>query len=223
MKSMPLSERPREKIFKYGSEALSTAELLSIIIKTGTKEKSALSLANAVLSCVENGVEDFSDLSIEELMEIKGIGIAKATQILAAIELGRRANTAKAEKFKITHPSDISDYFINKMSHFKREHFNIVLLDNKNFILETYNVSIGSLNSAIVHPREVYKQAIRRSAASIILVHNHPSGDISPSKEDILITRRLVDCGKLLGIRVLDHIIIGKDDYYSFKQNNKLE
>lgn len=216
---MPLSERPREKIYKYGASSLSTAELIATVIKVGTKDKSALELANSVLSISNKKTDSLLDLSIEELMDVKGIGIAKATQILAAIELGKRANNNKIDRLKVTHPEVLFEHLIEDMSHLKREHFNVVLLDNGNYIIEIYNASIGTLNSALVHPREVYKQAIRRSSASVILVHNHPSGDIKPSVQDIGVTERLVDCGKILGIEVLDHIIIGKHDYYSFKQN----
>ena len=219
MKNMPLSERPREKIYKYGASSLSTAELIATVIKVGTKDKSALELANSVLSISNKKTDSLLDLSIEELMDVKGIGIAKATQILAAIELGKRANNNKIDRLKVTHPEVLFEHLIEDMSHLKREHFNVVLLDNGNYIIEIYNASIGTLNSALVHPREVYKQAIRRSSASVILVHNHPSGDIKPSVQDIGVTERLVDCGKILGIEVLDHIIIGKHDYYSFKQN----
>lgn len=220
MKSLPLSERPREKLQKEGAQALSVAELLAIIIKTGNRDTSALGLANSLLSNSSNGIAGVMDMSIEEMKEIKGIGLAKAAQLTAAFELGRRALAFQAEKTKITHPSDVCNYFINRMSHLKKEHFNILMLDNKNYIIEDHNVSIGSLNSAIVHPREVFKHAIKRSSASIILVHNHPSGNTDPSKEDIAITKRLVECGNIIGIDVLDHIIIGKDDYFSLKEKS---
>ncbi len=220
MKNLPETERPREKLLSKGPGALSAAELLAIIIRTGSKNESALSLANSLLSKTMRGIEDIAEMSAEEIKEVKGLGDAKAAQIIAALELGRRAGSAKFKKFKIKSPSDISDYFINEMAHLKREHFNIVMLDNKNYIIEVYNVSIGSLNSAIVHPREVYRNAIKRSSASIILVHNHPSGDITPSSEDIAITKRLDECGKIVGIKVLDHIIVGENGYFSFKEEN---
>lgn len=220
MKNLPETERPREKLLSEGPGALSAAELLAIIIRTGSKNESALSLANSLLSKTMRGIEDIAEMSAEEIKEVKGLGDAKAAQIIAALELGRRAGSAKFKKFKIKSPSDISDYFINEMAHLKREHFNIVMLDNKNYIIEVYNVSIGSLNSAIVHPREVYRNAIKRSSASIILVHNHPSGDITPSSEDIAITKRLDECGKIVGIKVLDHIIVGENGYFSFKEEN---
>ncbi|MDO5707416.1 MAG: DNA repair protein RadC [Andreesenia angusta] len=220
MKNLPESERPRERLLSNGAGTLSAAELLAIIIKTGSKEDSAIGLANRLLSKTTKGIEDIADMSIEELKEVKGIGDAKAAQIIASLELGRRANSARFKKMKITNPTDLSDYFINEMAYLKREYFNIVMLDNKNFIIEIHTVSIGSLNSTIVHPREVYKNAIRRSSASIILVHNHPSGDTNPSKEDIAITERLVECGNILGIKVLDHIIVGENGYFSFKEQN---
>lgn len=219
MKSLPELERPREKLLLNGAEILTVSELIAVIIRTGSREESAMTLANNLLSKTSKGIQDIATMSVEEIKEVKGIGDVKAAQIIAALELGRRVKSAKLKKVKITSPKDIIDYFINEMSHLKREHFNIVMLDNKNYIIQIHNVSIGSLDTAIVHPREVYKKAIKRSSSSIILVHNHPSGDTRPSKEDISITKRLHECGEILGIRVLDHIIIG-NGYFSFKEEN---
>lgn len=219
IKSLPEDERPREKLIKYGASTLSNAELIAIALRTGCKNHTVLTLAKQLLAN-SSGIERLSDISVEELTETKGIGPSKAAQLIAAIELGRRVSISEDKRHKIKSPTDISAYLIKDMGDLQREHFNIVMLDNKNYIIEVYNVSIGSLNSAIVHPREVFRNAIRRSSASIILAHNHPSGDVSPSKEDIAITKRLVECGELMGIAVLDHIIVGKTEYFSFKEQS---
>jgi DNA repair protein RadC len=220
MKSLPEDERPREKLIRSGAESLSNVELLAIIVKSGIKNSSALDIAKEIFSRSGKGIHSLSDVSVEELCEIKGIGSSKASEIIAAIEFGRRIMVSKEEKFKITSPTDISNYLMQEMGNLKKEHFNIVMLDNKNYIVEVHNVSIGSLNSAIVHPREVFKNAVRRSSASIILAHNHPSGITTPSKEDISITKRLLECGDIIGIKVLDHIIVGKNEYFSFKEQS---
>lgn len=219
IKSLPEDERPREKLLKHGVEKLSNVELLAIVIKSGVKNASALDISKQIISN-KLGLTGLSDISIEELSEVKGIGLSKASEIIASIELGKRVLISKEEKYKISSPSDISSYLMREMGDLKKEHFNIVMLDNKNQIVEVHNVSVGSLNSAIVHPREVFKNAVRRSSASIILAHNHPSGNTSPSREDISITKRLIECGELMGIKVLDHIIIGKNEYFSFKEKS---
>lgn len=220
IKSLPEDERPREKLIKYGVEVLSNTELLAIILKTGTRDSSALELSKQLLSEYRSGINALVDISVEELSRIKGIGPSKASGIIAAVELGRRVSISEESKFKINSPTDVSNYLMKEFGDLKKEHFNIVMLDNKNYIIEVHNVSIGSLNSAIVHPREVFKNAVRRSSASIILAHNHPSGNTSPSAEDISITKRLVECGDIMGIKVLDHIIVGKNEYFSFKEQS---
>lgn len=219
MKDLPEGERPREKLLNYGARSLSNSELIAIIIRMGSREFSAIDLANKLLTIKEEGLPYLANASIEEMTSVKGIGECKAAQVLAAIELGRRTVLENLkEKKKITSPLDVVEFFMAEMEHLKKEHFKIVMLDTKNQIIATEEVSVGNLNSSIVHPREVYKEAIKRSSASIILVHNHPSGDPTPSKEDINITRRLVECGELLGIRVLDHVIIGKKRHISLKE-----
>lgn len=220
IKSMPEDERPREKLIKYGVESLSNVELLAIILKTGYKDVSALEISRQLISRHGSGINALVDISVEELSRVKGIGPSKASGIMAAVELGKRVLVSEENKKKINSPTDVSNYLMKEMGDLKKEHFNIIMLDNKNQVIEVHNVSIGSLNSAIVHPREVFKNAVRRSSASIILAHNHPSGNASPSKEDISITKRLVECGELMGIKVLDHIIVGKKEYFSFKEHN---
>lgn len=219
IKELPESERPREKLIEHGVKSLSSNELLSIIISTGSREYSALGLSSRLLFKMPEGVLSLKEASMEEIMQVKGIGEAKAAQILAAVELGSRVVLESTkEKKKIRSPLDVVDYFMADMRKLKKEHFKITMLDTKNHIIGVEEVSVGNLNSSIVHPREVFKAAIKRSSSSIILVHNHPSGDPSPSKEDINITKRLVDCGDILGIRVLDHIIIGDMRHISLKE-----
>ncbi|WP_352420126.1 DNA repair protein RadC [Proteiniborus sp.] len=221
IKDLPEDERPREKLYKYGPKALSNTELLAIIIRTGNKENTAIEISQKLLAGKKEGISFLTDTSIQEITKIKGIGVCKAAQILAAVELGKRVMTGThKDKPKITTPSDVADILMLDMAHLKKEHFKIVMLDTKNQVIGIEDISIGSLNSSIVHPREVFKEAIARSSASIILVHNHPSGDPTPSKEDIAITRRLAEGGDILGIKVLDHIIIGNNRFLSLKEKD---
>ena len=221
IKDLPISERPREKLYSHGPEFLSNAELLAIIIRTGHKEDSALDVAQRILNLDNKGLPFLSNASIEQLTEIKGIGECKAAQILAAIEIGKRVNRWKSDdKVKVTSPMIIANLMMDEMRYLDKEYFNIALLDTKNQVLSIENISIGTLNASIVHPRDVFSIAIKKNANSIILIHNHPSGDPQPSNEDINITHRLSDVGDLVGIKVLDHIIIGDNRYISFKEKN---
>lgn len=225
IKDLPISERPREKLFKYGVDSLSNGELIGVIITTGYKNQTAIDLANRILSIDKSGLRYLADIGVEELTSIKGIGNCKAAQIVSAIELGKRISTYKSldNKIQINRPMVIVDLFMEDMKYLKREHFRTINLDTKNKIVGVDEISIGNLNSSIVHPREVFNVAIKRSANSIILLHNHPSGDPTPSKEDVNITRRLIEAGRIIGIRVLDHIIIGEDKYISFKEEDIVE
>lgn len=221
IKELPTTERPREKLYKYGPEALSNEELIAIIIRTGSMNDSAVDLARKVLSRDNRGLVHLRDTTLEELTQTKGIGECKAAQILAAIEIGKRINFREAfEKVKIKEPGTIANLFMDEMRYLQKEHFRIILLDTKNQIIRIDEISVGTLNASIVHPRDVFKAAIKRNSNSIILIHNHPSGDPTPSNEDINITNRLVDAGNLIGIKVLDHIIIGDNRYVSFKEKN---
>ncbi len=221
IKDLPLSERPREKLISHGVEALSNAELLALIIKVGNLEETAVEVAQKILSRDNRGIAYLSDVSLEELMEVKGIGESKASQILAAIEIGKRLNrVGPQDKVKVSSPIVLVNLLMDEMRYLCKEYFKIAILDTKNQILAIENISIGTLNASIVHPRDVFKIAIKRNANSIILVHNHPSGDPNPSNEDISITNRLIDAGNLIGIKVLDHIIIGDNKYISFKEKN---
>jgi len=219
MRNLPADERPREKLVQYGADALSNSELLAILIGTGTKDVSAIALANRVLALEEEGISYLSNCLPEELSGIPGMGMAKSCQIIAAIELGKRiATKPKGKRINIKSPDEVASLFIEEMRYLKKEYFKALLLNTKNEIIMIENISIGNLNSSVVHPREVFCTAIKKSACSLIVVHNHPSGNPMPSQTDIDITRRLVEAGELLGIKVLDHLIIGDGTYVSLKE-----
>ncbi|MCR1822301.1 RadC family protein [Terrisporobacter muris] len=215
---MTLEERPREKMILNGANCLSDAELLAILIRTGTKELNAIQLGQAIIDKADN-IRYLQDLTFEELKSINGIGQTKALQIKAALELANRIASYKPLKYKIKNPWDIYKYYMESLRYQYKEIFKVVLLNTKNEIITDVDISIGTLNSSLVHPREVFREAIRRSSNKIILLHNHPSGNAEPSKEDKSITNRLKDCGELMGIEVIDHIIIGDGVYFSFKEN----
>ncbi|WP_044022696.1 RadC family protein [Bacillus sp. SG-1] len=222
IRDYPTDERPRERMVQSGAASLSNQELLAIILRTGTKSESVLQLANRVLTTFE-GLRLLKEASLEEIMNIKGIGLAKAVQIMAALEIGRRiGNLAYDDRYSIRSPEDGANYVMNDMRFLSQEHFVCLYLNTKNQVLHKQTIFIGSLNASIVHPREVFKEAFRRSAASIICIHNHPSGDPTPSREDIEVTKRLVECGKIIGIEVLDHLIIGEKKYVSLKEKGYL-
>ena len=215
---MPSEERPRERLIAYGADALSVSELLAILLRTGTEQRSAVALADYILAQL-GGIRGVSKATIEELAQIHGIGPAKAAQIKAAIEFGRRLVASDPqERPKIRSPRDVYDMLGPGLRDEGREHFIAILLDTKNGVLRHRTVSVGDLSSAVVHPREVFLEAIRHSAASLIVSHNHPSGDPTPSSEDIAVTRRLQEAGELLGIALLDHIIIGDGRFISLKE-----
>ncbi|MCR1849505.1 DNA repair protein RadC [Paeniclostridium sordellii] len=216
---MALEERPREKMLNNGEKSLSNAELLAIILRTGTKKQSVLELANYILNKDSQGIRWLKDITVQELCEIDGIGISKATQIKAALELGIRISSAKPTKYKVTNPWDIYKYYMEGLRYLNKEIFKIILLNTKNEIICDIDVSVGTLDMSLVHPREVFREAIKRNSNKIILMHNHPSGNIEPSNEDKNVTLRLIKCGDLIGIEVIDHIIIGDGLYYSFKEN----
>ncbi|QDI93045.1 JAB domain-containing protein [Salicibibacter halophilus] len=210
---------PRERLVQEGAAYLSNQELLAILLRTGTTNESVLQLANRLL--VEfDGIMMLKEASLEELQAIKGIGQVKAVELRAALELGKRIHTTQqGERYSIKTPEDASDYVMEEMRFLTQEHFVAIYLNTKNQVLHKKTLFIGSLNASIVHPREVFKEALRRSAASIVCLHNHPSGDPSPSQEDREVTKRLVDCGKVLGVEVLDHIIIGDQRYTSLREH----
>lgn len=222
MRDYPEDERPRERLVKNGAKSLSNHELLAILLRTGTKEESVIQMANRLLTHFE-GLRLLKDASLEEIMSIKGIGLAKAVQILATVEIGRRiGNLTYDDRYVVRSPEDGANFVMNDMRFLSQEHFVCLYLNTKNQVLHQQTIFIGSLNASIVHPREVFKEAFRRSAASIICIHNHPSGDPAPSREDIEVTKRLVECGKIIGIDILDHLIIGDKKYVSLKEKGYL-
>lgn len=215
----PAQMRPRERMELLGAEKLTDVELLAILLATGNKETNVLELASNLLH-THKGITGLQDLSLEELTHQKGIGKAKATTILAAIELGKRVHNNTVAYRSVIHSSaDAGILLQSRMRHLDREHFSILLLNSSKAIISIENISVGTLNNSLVHPREVFKQAIRHSASTVILAHNHPSGDCMPSDLDFEITERLVEAGKIIGIDVIDHIIVGEDSYYSFSEN----
>lgn len=222
IRDVPPHDRPRERMIASGPSSLSNHELLAILLRTGSKEESVLQLSNRILNEFD-GLRLLKDASIEEITAVKGIGSAKAIQLKAAIEIGRRIERLKYEdRFMIRSPEDAANYMMEEMRFLSQEHFVALYLNTKNQVMHKQTLFIGSLNASIVHPREVFKEAFRRSAASIVCLHNHPSGDPAPSREDIDVTKRLVECGKILGIDVLDHLIIGEKKYVSLKEKGYL-
>ena len=218
---LPKDERPRERLVQFGEQALSAQELLQLILGRGIAGESVAVTAQKLLAQF-GSLQKLSEASIEELSSIKGIGLAKATQIKAAFEIGRRVSTQtldyKSKEF--TDPEKVYRLIKSKLKDYHKEHFYIVALNSRNYSIS--EVSIGSLNASIVHPREVFAEVIKNKAASVILAHNHPSGDPEPSEDDLLITKRLVESGKILGIEVVDHIIVTKDKFFSFKEKKLL-
>jgi DNA repair protein RadC len=218
VRGIPVEDRPRERLYRVGAADVSLQELIAVVLGRGSKEASALSLAYGLL-------ETFGDIvalgraNLDELRNVRGIGFARACQIVAAVELGKRFSRAStAAGISIRGPAEVAGLFMDEMKHYDREHFKAAFLNTKNQVLRIVTVSIGSLNASIVHPREILKPAISASAASIILVHNHPTGDPAPSREDVEFTRRFAKCGELIGIQLLDHLIIGSGRYQSLKE-----
>jgi DNA repair protein RadC len=222
VKDWPEDERPRERLMAHGPSTLSDAQLLAIIIRNGRAGRTAVDLGREILERFESlaGIEQ---AGIREICDVGGIGPAKAAQIKAAIELGRRYQKPNLAGSSFCSSQDVAVYYRPRMKDLKKEMFRCILLDTKNKLIREDVVSIGSLSASIVHPRDTFKAAIRESAAAVIFIHNHPSGDIKPSQEDILLTRRLVQAGEVLGIRVLDHIIIGDGDHFSFRDNGMIQ
>jgi DNA repair protein RadC len=222
VKHWPEGERPRERLITHGPAALSDAQLLAIIIRNGRAGRTAVDVGRELLERFESlaGIEQ---AGIREICDVGGIGPAKAAEIKAAIELGRRYQKPSLTGASFCSSQDVAVYYQPRMKDLKKEMFRCILLNTKNKIIREEVVSIGSLSASIVHPRDTFKAAIRESAAAVIFIHNHPSGDIKPSQEDILLTRRLVQAGEVLGIQVLDHIIIGDGDHFSFRDNGMMQ
>lgn len=216
MKELPTSERPYEKLEIYGAKKLSNSELLAIIIKTGTKDETAISLAQKILSLNKgedsNNLSFLRNISIGELCKIKGIGKVKAIQIIAAIEIAKRMQTPlNVQNIKIKNSQDVADLLMNELKHEKREIAKVILLNNKSIIQRIIDLSFGGTNFAMLEPKDVLYEAVKAEAPRIIIVHNHPSGDPTPSTQDISVTRRIVSSAELLGLQVLDHIVIAEE------------
>lgn len=219
MKDLPEMERPREKLITYGAASLSNAELLAILLGSGTRSQSAVSLAESILAADCSGILFLNDCTPEELCSIEGVGPAKAAALIAAAELGRRLTTTPRKKQAVvSSPGEISKLFMQNMRYLKKECFKVLLLNVKNEIISIEDVSVGTLMNSDAHPREVFAAPLRRGAANVILVHNHPSGSSEPNQADIDITQRLAWAGDIIGIQVLDHIIIGDGEYTSLKR-----
>ena len=223
IKDIPKNERPRERLINYGASCLSNEELLAIILKTGTKDINVKSLAQNVLKQIKN-INNLSSVTKDSLTKIKGIGEAKAIEILAAIELGKRVYEIKDNDNTLVYNNAEVIYDLNKylFLNIKQEYFYVLYLNNKNRLIERKLLFMGTLNRSVVHPREIFKNAYLLSANSIICVHNHPSNDLLPSIEDIELTKNLIKIGKIQGINVIDHIIVGNNNYYSLLENKDI-
>lgn len=222
IKNWPVNERPREKLLRFGPQSLTDAELLAILIRVGWGKGNALDIARSILAR-EGSLHDVAGKNAAELMRMRGIGQAKAVGLLAAFEIGRRAQAPDSQEKLIVHsPEDVARLMIPKLRDRLHEVFIVLVLDSKNGLKLEMEVSRGTLNASIVHPREVFKAAIDHMAASIVVVHNHPSGNAEPSREDIEITRQLVDAGKIIGIPVHDHLIVAGTGYVSFAERGLL-
>lgn len=234
VKDLPEDMRPQEKLIKHGATTLSNAELVALIIRTGSKKKNSIGVSQDLIDLGNKnsqvreeeefyGLKFLATATLEDLMEVDGIGKSKACKILAAVELGKRAH-AKSNfiKEKITDTTKLPDLVMSDMRFLEEEHFNIAILNTKKELEYIENISIGSLNQTVVEPREVFQRAVKRNAHTIILLHNHPSGNPRPSSQDIKLTKKLVNCGDIMGIQVIDHIIIGDGTYFSFLEEGIL-
>lgn len=218
IRDLPSGERPRERLMHYGAQAVSSAELLAIIIRTGSGGENVLRLAERLLAAFD-GLTGVARASLAELQQVKGIGPAKAVEIKAALELGRRLlATAPEERPVVATPADAANLLMSEMSLLEKEHLRVILLDTRNRVISTPTVYVGSLNTSVVRIAELFRPAIKQNAAAIIVAHNHPSGDPSPSAEDVRVTREIGRAGKLLSIELLDHVIIGRNRFISLKE-----
>ena len=222
IKELEIDSRPRERLKKYGSNVLSDEELLAILLRTGTKEVNAKTLAANILKNI-GGITNFNNTSLNDLATIKGIGEVKAITILAALELGKRALKINTNHLKILNNKSVYDLFKYDFINVYQEKFIALFLDIKNNLITYETIFIGTLSNATIHPRELFKAAIKNSASKIIILHNHPTGNSNPSNADIALTKKLNDIGELMSIPIIDHIIIGYHNYYSFTENKRTD
>lgn len=223
LNELPTWEKPREKLLRDGAGRLSNAEILAILLQTGTPMKSVMDLAGEILSLDQSGIRFLADCRPEELRKVNGMGDAKVCSILAAVELGRRIGQARRPGFgRVSNSDEIASMYMERMRYETKERFLCLLMDGKGEIIEESEVSVGDLFSTAANPREIFTGAIRRCAACVVLLHNHPSGDPTPSEEDLKTTRRLIKVGELVGIPVIDHIIIGDGVYVSLKAEHAI-
>jgi len=219
IKDLPVSERPRERAINDGVESLSNSEILSIILRSGTHDKSVKDLALEIISLVGD-ISNFKDLTLNKLLSIKGIGKVKAIELISVVEFSKRIYSSSDKTYiKITGSLDVFNSYKNLFLCVKQELFYCLYLNSKNCVIERKLLFMGTINRSVVHPREIFKNAYLCSASGIICIHNHPSGDVSPSVEDKRFTKALVDIGRVQNIPVLDHVIVGEDNYFSFMEN----
>ncbi len=223
IKDLPTNERPRERLAKYGAESLSNSELLAIILRSGVKGDTAIDVANRLLKQYDGQLREILSADLKELESIKGVGFTKAIQIKASFELAKRIFETDIEHQQVVFPQDVVNIMLPKLKFEKQEKLYILLLTGKNYLLSKKLVAIGGIDYNTFKPKEVLHIAVKYNASSIILVHNHPSGDPSPSKQDIEITRKIIDAGKIIGISVRDHIIIGDGKYTSLKEAGEIQ
>lgn len=222
IRDLPAAERPRERLLHCGPEALSAAELLAILLRTGAAGISAVDLARGLLARFES-LRGVAQASVEALAQVNGLGPAKAAQLKAAFEIGKRnAVFVESARPRIRCPQDVAHLVMPELVGEKREHLRALLLDTRNQVLRVTTISIGSLNASVVHPREVFREAIAQAAAAVIVAHNHPSGDPTPSQEDIAVTKRLAEAGRIIGIDLLDHVIVTEGRFVSLKERGYL-
>ena len=223
IKDIPKSDRPIERLINKGAEFLSDSEILAILIKTGTREKSAKTIADEILKKYKS-LNELKNINLEQLTKIKGIGVTKAVSILTAFELSRRINNQimSLNETKITNSSLVFEYYKNKIGDKNQEYFYCLYLNTAKKVIKDKLLFIGTVNKSVVHPREIFKEAYLLSASGIICVHNHPAGSVFPSKEDINLTKKLVEIGELLDVKIIDHVIITNNNYYSFFENNDI-
>ncbi len=223
VKDLPRDERPRERLAKFGAEALSLQELLAIVLGRGIKGESVMNTAQKIVTTFGT-LDALQEASLEDIQEIKGLGPAKACQLKACLELSKRFNKPiqidKSKKYqKLTSAKEVYEALRKKIGGLKKENFVVVSVDTRNKIIAVDIVFVGTLNSSLIHPREIFEAAIRRHAAMVVVAHNHPSGDPEPSDEDIKITKLLIEAGKMMGIEMIDHLIMGKEKYFTFRDN----